>query len=614
MPMHGIDMNHSHKTLRNRLIAGLLLSSALATSALEARNAKNVILLISDGCGYTAFDATSYYQYGMLGKQVYDQAGWLKYGCSNHPLNLSSSPTGGNAQDWNLVYNPMKMWDTSKDGSSFVGYKWTMATYTDSAAAATAIASGMKTYNNALNWTNDPKTAGTSMGARTLTERMKADGKAIGIVTSVQWSHATPAGMVAHNVSRNNYAAIANEMLESGVADVIMGAGNPDYDDSGVAKAMDAKYVGGSTTWAALKAGTHAKGWKLVQSKAEFEALTTGNPTGPVLGTAMVATTLQQSRAASGSGYGSGGKEAPYVVPMNPNVPSLATMTKGALNILDANQKGFFVMIEGGAVDWANHANQAGRMIEEQIDFNRSVEAVVEWVEKYSNWEETLVVVTSDHETGFILGPDAATKAYDPIRNKGVGQVPDLSYNSGNHTNQVIPLYARGPGSEVLPALVKGSDPVYGLYVDNTDIYKIVTAGANLASATGNSKLLAVSSRHKVGLDQEQGVVGFVVEGTGQQSILVTARGTSLDPYVGTGKTLANPKLMIYDLQGKVVASNMDWASNSNKNEIAAIVGMPLTTSEAALLIALKPGIYTAVIASEGTQTGIGLLEVYSQN
>ncbi len=82
-------------------------------------------------------------------------------------------------------------------------------------------------------------------------------------------------------------------------------------------------------------------------------------------------------------------------------------------------------MVEGGAVDWAAHANQSGRVIEEEIDFNHSVEAVVEWVEKNSNWGETLVIVTGDHETGYLTGP-GSDPAWMPLVNNGAGYLPGM--------------------------------------------------------------------------------------------------------------------------------------------------------------------------------------------
>ena len=101
-----------------------------------------------------------------------------------------------------------------------------------------------------------------------------------------------------------------------------------------------------------------------------------------VCGVAQVYQTLQQDRAGDPTAD-------PYVVPLIQTVPTLEEMTKAALNILDDDPDGFVLMVEGGAVDWASHANQDGRMIEEEIDFNKAVEAVVDWVQANSNWGET---------------------------------------------------------------------------------------------------------------------------------------------------------------------------------------------------------------------------------
>ena len=144
-------------------------------------------------------------------------------------------------------------------------------------------------------------------------------GKATGVITSVQFSHATPAAFVAHNISRNNYAVIAQEMIYDSAIDVIMGAGHPWYDANGLSKktANTFKYVGGETTWNDLVFGTAegdadgdgiADAWTLIQSLSEFQSLATGQTPKRVIGIAQVYQTLQQQRE--------GDTDAdPYVVP-----------------------------------------------------------------------------------------------------------------------------------------------------------------------------------------------------------------------------------------------------------------------------------------------------------
>ncbi len=302
-------------------------------------------------------------------------------------------------------------------------------------------------------------------------------GKATGVVTSVEWSHATPAGFVAHNISRNNFAAIGQEMVHDSAVDVIMGAGHPWFDKDGQSRATPDtfQYVGGETTWDELVAGTaggDADGdgvpdpWVLVESRGEFQALMSGPTPKRVLGTAQVYQTLQQER-------GGDANADPYVVPLIETVPTLEETARAALNILDDDPDGLFLMIEGGAVDWASHDNQSGRMIEEQIGFDDAVQAVVEWVETNSDWGETLLIVTGDHETGYLTGP-GSDPGWTPIVNNGAGNLPGMEWHSGDHTNRLIPLFANGDAATMFFPYANGDDPVHGPYVDNTDLIKVI--------------------------------------------------------------------------------------------------------------------------------------------
>ena len=432
---------------------------------------RNVILMVVDGAGYNTWDAASMVQgrwdpASGRSTQVYDGPGWVKYGCSTYPLNRAKVPSGSGCQDPETVYDPVRAWDRD------VSYAWLVKTYTDSAAAATALSTGVKTYNNAINWSD-----GDNPIRPTLSEAAKAAGKSVGVVTTVQWSHATPAGLSnAHNRVRNNYAEIANEMLDGDVLDVIMGAGNPDFDNDGkplLKRVRDCRFVGGPKTWKAIEAaraspdGTY-RSFRPISTKAEFEGLISGPTPSRILGTAQVGTTLQQARRQAS------GDHAGQDSPLNTSVPSLATMVRGALNVLDDNPQGLFLAIEGGAVDWAAHKKHASRMIEEQIDFVRAVEAVVDWVQAESNWDETLLIITADHETGLLWGPQSDAVPFDPIVDQGPGHLPHMRFNSKNHTNSLVPVYATGAGSENLAMFVAGDDPVRGPYVDNTGVAQVV--------------------------------------------------------------------------------------------------------------------------------------------
>ncbi|MEN6556796.1 MAG: alkaline phosphatase, partial [Thermoguttaceae bacterium] len=197
--------------MSRRFFFGAALLVAAFSVCPSAWAAKNVILMIADGGGYNQWLAASLYQ-GRVGRQVYDQPGWVHWSACTYPLNLFFRPTGNRQQLPFLVYSPAKAWDATVQETSgrFAGYVYLTTTYTDSAAAATALATGRKTYNHAINWSNE----GHPFLGQTIAEIAKARGKSVGVITSVPWSHATPAGLGgAHNISRNHYSEIAREML-----------------------------------------------------------------------------------------------------------------------------------------------------------------------------------------------------------------------------------------------------------------------------------------------------------------------------------------------------------------------------------------------------------------
>ena len=227
------------KSITAALMAGVM-STATFVPAMAASNnnahltgngkdVKNVILMISDGWGYNQILATDYYTEGKAGVQVYE----------NFPTNLAMSTYSlGDAKtsdNKDGVYDPSIMWGN---------FNTLMNNPTDSAAAGTAMSTGVKTYDAAIG-VDEQKTDLTHM-----TENFEAQGKSTGVVSSVEFSHATPASFVAHHGNRNDYSILANEMIKDSATDVIMGAGNPLYDNDG-----DAKPYRTTNMWAEPKRG-----------------------------------------------------------------------------------------------------------------------------------------------------------------------------------------------------------------------------------------------------------------------------------------------------------------------------------------------------------------------
>ena len=112
-------------------------------------------------------------------------------------------------------------------------------------------------------------------------------------------------------------------------------------------------------------------------------------------------------------------------------------------------------------------------MIEEQIDFERAVEAAVLWVERNSNWGETLLIVTGDHETGYLTGP-GSDPTWEPIVNNGAGNLPGMEWHSASHTNSLIAVFAKGDAARWIRRYADEDDPVRGPYVDNTEVAEVI--------------------------------------------------------------------------------------------------------------------------------------------
>ncbi|MEM6412578.1 MAG: alkaline phosphatase [Pseudomonadota bacterium] len=486
---------------------------------------KNVVLMVSDGIGFNGWLAADYYQ-GLAGEQSYqvtrpDGTRPYVYGLAHSALNLVDEdgnvlPRGSDVADASGAveqgYDPTTRWKKFENAMandfSPVGKSYT--SYTDSAAAGTALMSGRKTSVGRINvdWTGETNFT-------TIAEIAMEKGLSAGAVASVMLSHATPAATIAHNESRNNYSDIFNEMVSSGL-DVIMGAGHPLYGNSG--ETIDAsddrnyQFVGGEESYAAMQTTSGLNGFSFIDSKLDFEALAAGTEIPErVIGVARAGATLQAVREDLSEA------DTPSGMAFNSEVPDLKTMSLGALNVLAQDEDGFFVMIEGGAVDWMGHANNMPRFIEEQIDFNLAVDQVIAWVEENSSWDETLLIITSDHECGGIWGEGTWTNSvggavaeersyealetarFDPaddtfndfiaVQDHGEGNLPGYQWASPNHTNELVPLWAIGAGAERFAEFtrtdLKARDlwgEAYGWtgqYVDNTAVFEVMNASLN---------------------------------------------------------------------------------------------------------------------------------------
>lgn len=446
-----------------KVFFGLCISAGAGFLCAE-ESPKNVILIIGDGAGYGSWE-THRAAYA-LDSDSHLCAGseWLQLSCSTFPLNRSPVPLFSGQQDSNVIYDPDLAWgkDTKiSDVKNFPPYRWLKKTWTDSAASATALSSGSKTYNSSINRDDFGRPL------LTLAEHSKQVGRSVGIITTVEISHATPAAFGgAHQLSRELYSDIAAEILADTVLDVWMGAGHPFYDNDGRpikdTSRADYRYLGGKDNTEKLLSGTHPGGWKFIEKRSDFQKMISDAASPRVLGVFQAHETRDAFRSEG--------------LPRLETVPTLPEMSLAALNLLDNNPHGFFLMIEAGAIDWMNHANHGERMIEEFEEMVQTVNAVSARLDRNeggANWENTLVIVTADHETGLLLGRDSDKHPFSPILPDGKGKAA-FRYHSDYHSNMLVPVRLRGAGASGAKDYIRAQDPVRGPYLDNTDLFQLM--------------------------------------------------------------------------------------------------------------------------------------------
>jgi alkaline phosphatase len=433
---------------------------------------KNVIVVVVDGMGFNTIDAASLWKQGTSRYQIEGAPGSVAriaqdttpaWSFERFPIQLAMTTHTEVGE-----YDADAIW---ADFSASIGQEGVPTTVTGSAASATSLSSGVKTI--------DPRVGLDSHDEPVfhLARLAQTVGKASGTVTNVPFHHATPAGFLGHNENRNNYHELARELILESGATVIMGSGHPFYNDDGTRLENPRHFWIPADLWAAIEGGE--TGFTLIQTREDFLALASGPTPARVFGLTQTfnatqfnrtPTPLQRSFREGPPGLVNPA-ELPFETPLNPNVPTLGEMVAGALNVLEqASDEGFFLMVESGAGDWGGHWNLLGRTIEDMVDLESAMQVIVDWVETRSSWGETLVIVTSDHETGHLSGVGSGP-GWTPLRSRGAGQLPEHAFYHIYHTNQLVPFFARGAGAAGLPALTEGRvDPVRGPYLDNTDL------------------------------------------------------------------------------------------------------------------------------------------------
>lgn len=278
----------------------------------------------------------------------------------------------------NLMQFPVSGFSMTQSSSNYI---------TDSAAGATAFSTGQRTYNGAIAVDTAKKPL------KTILEIAEEMGMSTGLVSTSSITHATPASFIAHQPSRGMEEEIAADFLDTDI-DVFIGGGKKFF-----TKRKDSVNL-------LLK--LEQNGYTVLDNLTDIE-------------------TSSAKKMAGFIGEGHGGK-------MPERGEALTISTKKAIDVLSANKEGFFLMVEGSQIDWGGHANNIEYIAREMLDFDKAIGAALEFALQDKN---TLIIVTSDHETGglAISGGDLET-----------GKIRG-TFTSNKHTAVMVPVFAIGPGA-----------------------------------------------------------------------------------------------------------------------------------------------------------------------
>ena len=285
---------------------------------------------------------------------------------------------------------------------------------TDSAASGTALATGRKADLGAVSVAKP----GDGRDLRTALEAFRDRGARTGLVTTTYLTHATPACFGAHAAKRDMTEEIAADYLRGSRPNVLMGG---------------VREEGRGVTVEAAEAA----GYAVVTTREAMEAL---DPAAE-----YVAGLFGEGHMPYEHDYATG-THAAY-----DTLPHLSEMTRAALKVLGRGGEGFFLMVEGGRIDHAGHANHLERNVFETLEFDRAVAVVLEWAR---GRRDTLVLVTADHECGGLRILEA----------RGKGRMPAVEWATGGHTGVAVPLWAGGAGAKAVAGRL-----------DNTDLYRLMT-------------------------------------------------------------------------------------------------------------------------------------------
>jgi alkaline phosphatase len=409
----------------------------LQRNAVESGGKKYIFLVVFDGLDFDTLRASAIYKKGEVGYEQGRGTGLVFQDfdrCVSDFAYAVTSPYGReitvDVDAQRLIENPTQLggydpklggaspWEKSRDRDYLFGKsRLSFHAVTDSSAAASSMVTGRKIINATLNITNQGDELET-IGRWVQREKNFE----IGVVTTVPFCHATPAAAYAVNVSRNDYQDIARDMLGLPSVshrvnplpgmDVVIGCGAMDQSESEISQGLN--YIPGNPYI------SEADLEQIASNNYVVARRTQGVFGKSILDQAVEHSILQKKRLfgffgvkfghlpfqTANEDFASVGKS--YSQQDRLENPNLSDFTEAAIRRLETNQAGFWLLIEAGDVDLAAHENDIDRLIGSVLQGEKAVEIIIQWIESNHFWDESLLIIASDHGHGFHLADPTA--------------------------------------------------------------------------------------------------------------------------------------------------------------------------------------------------------------
>jgi alkaline phosphatase len=522
----------------------------------------------------------------------------------NPAFNPGTTATGGatvaNGAVGNLVgYDPVKgginPWTPGTDSS------YIKNSYPDSANTATTLYSGVKSYNNAIGVDIFEDTV------ESILTKAADVGKSTGLVSSVPIDHATPGAAAAAVNRRNKYdgdfPALDNILQQELLVykpTVLLGGGHPLSSTAaplpnGV-EPRDNTYIKESTyqelknkptdniyDYTFLERGANAaqvlaktaaeldpeKGDRLLGlygARGQNGNLPVSSADGDYSTTGLDMFTNNSTKGLRPDTVRPllpGETDASFIARERNENPTLDDLTKAALSVLGKDPDGFWLMVEGGDIDWSAHDNNVDNLIGTVLDFDKAVGSVIKWIEANGGWADNQIIVTADHDHYLTLNGDFPTL----LRTKGAEQLTAIDtiaesgnfwgnsatdkYDWGNHTNRPVPVYYQGADSATLTNSIGQGFDSYGFKipgvadaVDQVNIAQTLFASVteenqeNLVSGTAGENILIAGATTDTNLNITgiDGVRDIIFTGAGNDEVDLIANTNSRNNRISAGK------------------------------------------------------------------------------